>query len=48
MGEQRLIFKNRDRHSETDTEKGRARYRAAKRRKASLETERQNDKRLEK
>ena len=29
----------KQRHSESDIEKGRARYRAAKRRKASLETE---------
>ena len=36
---QRLILKNRETHSESDIEKGRARYRAAKRRKASLETE---------
>lgn len=36
---ERLILKNKERHSESDIEKGRARYRAAKRRKASLETE---------
>lgn len=33
---ERLVLKT---HSESDIEKGRARYRAAKRRKASLETE---------
>lgn len=34
---------NRERHSESDIEKGRAGYRAAKRRKVSLETDRQTD-----
>lgn len=42
---ERLIIK-KQRHSESDIEKGRARYRAAKRRKASLETVCQTDKGL--
>lgn len=37
------IKKQRETHSESDIGKGRARYRAAKRRKASLETESQTD-----
>lgn len=41
QSERLIIKKNKkpERHSESDIEKGRARYRAAKRRKASLETE---------
>jgi len=41
--ERNLILKTQrrfERHSESDIVKGRARHRAAKRRKASLETER--------
>lgn len=43
MAEQKARIKKTERHSQSDIEKGRARYRAAKRRKASLETERYHE-----